>query len=200
MAKKRMTAKERRRNILDAALKVIADSNYHEATTAKIAAEAGITEPIIYIHFKNKRELFLELLEDIRQTINGVFEAIVADGDDAITSLKNLVMAHYEFVIRHGERYKVVSLAVSVNDEKVRKKLINIYSDLREFFRDQFTKALSEGILVSDVDIDELSLIALSWINMVGVTRVLGAEETIPRGNMDKILDMMEKGLRKNNP
>ena len=43
---------------------VFATGSYSGATTAEIAREAGISEPILYRHFASKRELYFACLED----------------------------------------------------------------------------------------------------------------------------------------
>jgi len=56
-APQRLPAAERRQAILEAALRVFSNSSYDGATTAEIAREAGVSEPILYRHFASKREL-----------------------------------------------------------------------------------------------------------------------------------------------
>ena len=58
----RMRAADRRRQLLDVASRLFADLGYHGATTARLAAEAGVTEPILYQHFADKRDLYLTVL------------------------------------------------------------------------------------------------------------------------------------------
>jgi len=71
-----MKAKERRKQILNVAQHVFAKENYANATTAKIAAAAGITEPTIYMHFKSKKDLFIAVLKDNYAFIMEILEQI----------------------------------------------------------------------------------------------------------------------------
>ena len=61
---KRLTAEARRQAVLDTACRVFSRSSYRGATTAEIAREAGITEPILYRHFGSKRDLYLACLDE----------------------------------------------------------------------------------------------------------------------------------------
>jgi AcrR family transcriptional regulator len=61
----RLSAAQRRRVILDSALPLFAKSGYRGTTTASIAKAAGVTEPILYRHFKSKLDLFNVLLLEI---------------------------------------------------------------------------------------------------------------------------------------
>lgn len=57
------TVKERRQDILEAALIVFAGNGYNGATTAEIARAAGIAEGTIFRHFATKKELLIAVLE-----------------------------------------------------------------------------------------------------------------------------------------
>ena len=63
-AKQRLTAEARRQAVLDTACRVFSRSSYRGATTAEIAREAGISEPILYRHFGSKRDLYLACLDE----------------------------------------------------------------------------------------------------------------------------------------
>jgi TetR/AcrR family transcriptional regulator len=65
----RMKSEDRRRQLLHSAARCFAKDGYRGTTTARIAAEAGVSEPIIYRHFKNKRELFIALIEKVADEV-----------------------------------------------------------------------------------------------------------------------------------
>jgi len=62
-ATRRLPAEERREEIIRAALRVFTATSYAGATTAEIAREAGVTEPVLYRHFASKRDLWLACLD-----------------------------------------------------------------------------------------------------------------------------------------
>jgi AcrR family transcriptional regulator len=62
-AARRMPSGERREAIVRAALRVFTSTSYAGATTAEIAREAGVTEPVLYRHFASKRDLWLACLD-----------------------------------------------------------------------------------------------------------------------------------------
>src|SRR5207302_10295510 len=55
---RRMPAATRRDLILDAAEVVFGRQGYHSATTREVAAQAGVSEALLYQHFAGKSELF----------------------------------------------------------------------------------------------------------------------------------------------
>lgn len=65
--KKRMTGDERRRKIVQAAMDVFSRSGFSGATTRKIAEKAGISEAMIYSHFKDKEDLYSAIIDQKMQ-------------------------------------------------------------------------------------------------------------------------------------
>jgi len=61
----RITATNNEARILEAAEHVFAKHGFRGATTAMIAAKAGVTKPNIYYYFRNKEALYLKLLEGV---------------------------------------------------------------------------------------------------------------------------------------
>ena len=77
--KARLTAEERRQAVLDTACRVFFASSYRGATTAEIAREAGISEPILYRHFGSKRDLYLACLDEAWRGFRAFAEEALAD-------------------------------------------------------------------------------------------------------------------------
>ncbi len=70
-----MKGDERKRQILDAALKAFAEHGYERASIAIICEKARIARPTLYQYFKDKRSVFREMLEE---GLLGVHERIHA--------------------------------------------------------------------------------------------------------------------------
>jgi AcrR family transcriptional regulator len=81
----RLPAAERRQAIVDAAVRVFSSGSYTSATTAQIAREAGISEPILYRHFASKRDLWFACLDaawaESRTALEQVVEQLASASD-----------------------------------------------------------------------------------------------------------------------
>ncbi|HJZ61274.1 MAG TPA: TetR/AcrR family transcriptional regulator [Miltoncostaeaceae bacterium] len=71
----RMSAAERREQILDAAVEEIALQGFRSATTAAIAARAGISQPYVFRFFPTKKDLALAVIERSSRRILADWEA-----------------------------------------------------------------------------------------------------------------------------
>jgi AcrR family transcriptional regulator len=71
-----MAAEDKRRQILDAAVRVFARKGYHTCRVGDIAEEAGVAHGLLYHYFESKEELLETIFRDtwtlMLQTIKGV--------------------------------------------------------------------------------------------------------------------------------
>jgi TetR/AcrR family transcriptional regulator len=63
----RLRKADRKRQLLDHAKHLFLTHGDQNTTTERIAAAAGVTEPVLYRHFESKKALFLEVLQQICQ-------------------------------------------------------------------------------------------------------------------------------------
>ena len=79
---------KRRKKILDKALAVFMDDGFENATFQKIADKCGITRTILYLYFKNKREIFTysikQLLVNVEEKINST------NADNTLSSVEKI--------------------------------------------------------------------------------------------------------------
>lgn len=84
----RLPAAERRRQIVAAAQRVFASTSYAGATTALIAREAGVSEPILYRHFPSKRDLWFACLDaawaDLRAAVEASLERLAGSNGELV--------------------------------------------------------------------------------------------------------------------
>jgi AcrR family transcriptional regulator len=78
----RLPAAERRQALVDTSLRVFASGSYRGTTTAEIAQAAGVSEPILYRHFKSKRELYFACIEEAWRRLQALWEESIAAEPD----------------------------------------------------------------------------------------------------------------------
>src|SRR4051812_28263755 len=59
----RMSAEERRRQLLDVTKTIVAERGFHAISIEAVAREAGITRPVVYGHFQDLQGLLEALVE-----------------------------------------------------------------------------------------------------------------------------------------
>jgi AcrR family transcriptional regulator len=59
----RLTSEERKASIVEAAMKLFAEKGFRGTTTREIAAAVGVSEPVLYEHFKTKRDIYSAIID-----------------------------------------------------------------------------------------------------------------------------------------
>lgn len=90
--KRRMTAEERREQILDVTHAVVAAEGFHAATPNRIAVEAGINRSLIYQLFGDPAGLFVALIDREAARAGAQFSDAIS-GLDAAGEEQSLVVA-----------------------------------------------------------------------------------------------------------
>lgn len=105
MATRRLPARERRRQILIAAIRVFARGGFHGATTKEIAAEAGVAEALIYRYFESKQALFVEAMRLTASRMIRDVEAIFEKNRDAPDAAIGEILLYFKTTIEQHEEF-----------------------------------------------------------------------------------------------
>lgn len=84
---------EKQENILEAALELFAKEGFKGTSTSKIAKRAGVSEGLIFRHFKNKEGLLEAILKQGEEKIKVAFADIVLESDPKKVILKTLLIS-----------------------------------------------------------------------------------------------------------
>jgi AcrR family transcriptional regulator len=152
--KERLPAVERRAAVLDTACHVFARCSYRAATTAEIAREAGVTEPILYRHFASKQALYLACIESAWHRVRAAWEEAVAAEPDPRAWTQAMASAFFEF---KEQRSAVATLWMralteSGDDPEIRKYLRRHLREVHEFVADVVRRCQAAGAVPADRD------------------------------------------------
>ena len=119
MSTKRLPAKERKKQILQSAIRVFARSTYHGATTKSISEEAGVTEALIYRYFGSKRTLFTEAVHHTSaRLVQGLEEALERNQDNPVQAINECFQYYVHLLEKHEDFAKMIFLVLSELDQE----------------------------------------------------------------------------------
>jgi TetR/AcrR family transcriptional regulator len=118
-ARLRLAAPERRAAVLDCALRVFSQRSYRGTTTAEIAREAGVTEPILYRHFVSKRDLYLACHDEAWRRTRVLWDQAVASEADPALWHSAIVRAWRESEDRATISHLLIQGLVEAGDDVV---------------------------------------------------------------------------------
>lgn len=138
----RLPAHERREQLLDRALELFAAKGYARATTAQLAKAAGVTEPIIYRHFKSKKDLFVALIERTGQETLEQWSRELESVDDPALRLKKLIGENPMVSARGRATYRVFLQAITeVDDPDIQRAIQEHIGSVRLFLQREIARA-----------------------------------------------------------
>jgi AcrR family transcriptional regulator len=198
----RLTSFERRQAIIDAALSLFSEKGFRGVTTRELASAVGVTEPVLYQHFKTKSDLFRALVETQCQIPEAELELqpYIEAGDD------------YAF-FRH---LAMGILTWYLDDTRFPKLLLHSALDRHEladlFYETQVSRfyQMIEAHIAARIragafrDIDP-TLAARAFVGMVGHQGMIGAvyapdKVLPPRQEMvEQLVNIFLSGLKLNN-
>jgi AcrR family transcriptional regulator len=151
--RQRLSAEERRQAVVETACRVFSESSYRGATTAEIAREAGISEPILYRHFGSKRDLYLACLEHAWDAFRAVAERAV--DENPVGCLGAVADA---YMVR-GRKIRVIDLWIQAlneasDDEVIAGAVRKQVREVRDFFAEIIRDGQRRGVVYEDRDAD----------------------------------------------
>ena len=147
---------------METACRVFAKSSYRGSTTAQIARETGVTEPVLYRHFASKRELYLACLDAAWERLRLLWEKALEREEEPAMWVATLGQTYLQG--RAAERIILVDLWVqalteAADDVEIRRGLREQVREVHDFLADVIRRAQKAGGIVSERDAD-----AEAWI------------------------------------
>lgn len=88
----------RKEQIVASATHLFAIQGYDATTTLQIAVEAGINEPLIFYHFKNKEQLFIHIVGEAFNLYFSYLQNERGSTSNSIDRLINLINIHLDII------------------------------------------------------------------------------------------------------
>lgn len=118
--------KPKYKQIIEAAVEVIAENGYHDSQVAKIASKAGVADGTIYLYFKNKEDILVSLFkEKMGQFIEQIEESINTK-ENANEKLLELITMHFRQLSENHSLAVVTQLELRQSKLDLRYQITNI--------------------------------------------------------------------------
>jgi len=111
--------------IMEAALRIFAESGLHGASTRAIAKACGYTPGAIYPYFESKEHLYAEILTGSLQRIDAILLEVKASTNSPQDMLELIVLAVYDYYISHIEEFRLSYYLFESNKKKGLNKALN---------------------------------------------------------------------------
>ena len=142
---------EKRLRILDAAVEVFAERGFYNARVSDIAAAAGVADGTIYLYFKNKDDLLIQVFEDRMDDILTTVRARLATADNAQERFRILIHEHLALVESDPALAAVLSVELRQSSKFVRDYNARKFSEYLSLIEDVFNEGANQGYFRIDL-------------------------------------------------
>jgi AcrR family transcriptional regulator len=174
---------EKQERIIDAAYKVFVSNTYKKAPMSEIASEAGISKSLLFHYFKNKKELYLFLLDNAIKHVKKVAnEYGVWESKDFFDVIHRILLAKCAVIRDYPSLYKFARKAYYQQDSEVallgRKNYLNETPSEAE---EKLCKNIDKSNMRGDIDVRllsrEIMLVVDGYLRQVAMSDELDADQ-----------------------
>ena len=177
----RLSAEQRREQILTCCIDVLAKSNYQKMRVADIADLVGVSEAAIYKYFPTKKRLFLAVLKYMSdRLINSLISVIEAE-TDTIEALRKVATAFTNPEVNPPDHVRIRSKAIAeVDDSEIAGQLQYDHLRFVLLLRGIVENGVRQGVFRSDLGIDTTVLLLDAAGMFVETLKLLSLEGNTP--------------------
>ena len=99
----------RKGDIIKVTAKLFSQKSFHDVKMDEIAEELGIAKGTIYLYFKSKEKLYLEILEESDKAIEALLENEIVINEPSPVQLKKVLRIIFGFYRRNLDVLKILS-------------------------------------------------------------------------------------------
>lgn len=104
----RLSGPQRRAKILKAAAHAFATHGYYATSIREIVRLAGITKPVLYDHFSSKQDLYVALIEGVRDELTSGTVGIMATSMPLNARIRTAIDAFFRYVEAHPAATRIL--------------------------------------------------------------------------------------------
>lgn len=156
---------EKKKLILDAAVKVFARRGFYNARISEIASNAGVADGTIYNYFKNKDDLLISIFDESISEIINRFRKEIAGTLDPAEQIRTFALLHFQIVENQPDLAKVLQLELRQSNHFIKEYAgtsLNDYLNLigeiiqrgqaMRIFRDDIQPGIAKRIIFGALD------------------------------------------------
>ena len=194
---RRLSAEQRREQILTCSIDVLAKSNYQKTRMTDIADLVGISEAAIYKYFPTKKSLFINVLKYMSDKLIEKLNNVIEAENDPVKALNKAASAFTDPEVNPADYVRIRSKAIAeVDDPEIASLLQQEHLRFVFLLRRIVEKGERQGIFRSDLSIDTIVLLLDAVGMFIETLKLLSLEGNTPEetglGLMNRVIELIQ--------
>lgn len=183
------------RQIIEAAVEVIAENGYHASQVSKIAKRANVADGTIYLYFKNKEDILISVFrEKMGMFIGKTIEAI-NEKETANEKLLTLIEMHYNQLSESPYLAIVTQLELRQSKPELRKEINRVLKSYLEVIDSIVEQGMKEKEIRDDVNPKLLRQMIFGTIDETVTTWVMKSQRYSLNEQANAVHQLLAFGL-----
>jgi len=165
----------KKESILKTAARLFAGQGFDATTTIQLAREAGVTEPLIYYHFKGKDDLFTRIIHATFSEYFSRIDTLENNPAAPFEQIQKLIELQYDIAQEMPHEVQLIASACPARLNDSQDICAGNVREYRQRLLEYLTRNISAGIESGDfepIPVPETAILILSLIN--GIVRYSG--------------------------
>lgn len=189
--------KPKYKQIIDAAVIVIAQNGYHSSRVSNIAKEAGVADGTIYLYFKNKEDILVSLFrEKMGQFVERISSSIKSL-KRADEKMHRLVTMHFRQLADDHDLAVVAQLELRQSNLDLRYQINEVLIPYMEIIDGIIQEGMEQNIFRKDLHIPLVRQMIFGTMDEMVTTWVMKGQRYDLLALVDEVHKMIIKGLEK---
>ena len=182
-------------NIIEAAVKIIAQNGYHNSQVSKIAREAGVADGTIYLYFQNKEDILISVFNNkMSQFINHIREK-TEQIEEPLDKLKNLIRLHFSSLEADRNLALVTQIELRQSNPSIREAISEIIRQYYILIEDILKMGIDKGVIKKDLDVKLARKMIFGSLDEVVTCWVLSKKQYKLTDSVDSLFLLLVNGL-----
>ncbi|QQZ10660.1 TetR/AcrR family transcriptional regulator [Heyndrickxia vini] len=171
------TNKPKYKQIIDAAVIVIAENGYHQAQVSKIAKQAGVADGTIYLYFKNKEDILISLFQEKMGMFIEKIDEEIAGKQTAAEKLLVMVESHFKILSDDHQLAIVTQLELRQSNKELRLKINEVLKGYLKLVDKIIDHGIETGEFKKDIEVRLVRQMIFGTIDETVTTWVMNEEK-----------------------
>ena len=179
--KRRLSTEERQSEIIRVSIELAAEKGVDSVTTQDMADAMQLTQGAIFRHFATKDDIWVAVVEWIRDRLMKVVGKAAADATDPLNAIERMFFAHITFISKHPAIPRLLfSELLHKKNSKLRQLIEGIISGYEAKIAGLLDAAKSQSLVSDDLDSQSAAVLYIGMIQgLVMQSSIFGGKRSL---------------------
>ncbi|MBM3237988.1 TetR/AcrR family transcriptional regulator [Candidatus Poribacteria bacterium] len=186
---KRANQSSKRRQILDAAVKVFAQNGFYNSKVLDIAKEAGVANGTVYLYFPSKDDILISIFEEQMGELIDYMEQEMQKESESLNKLRKLISMQMHLIETNSELTQLLLVELRQSKKFLKSNATDMMSKYIDMISDVLKEGIAEGAIDENIDVAIVGTMLFSAVEGLATRWILEGTSY----SLDKAADMVIK-------